>query len=258
MYFYKNNISIKDEYINKFNKIKDFVHSEDQKIHYTPTVNLLVYDFFDGISLHEYLDNIFSNNDLPKIKLVEELDFIIEKIFKLFKNIYKKLPGFFHGDLHDKNIIINIKTKELQLIDFGFSCDLNKDDPKISLELINDNAVIDTSLFTGKNETLEIYKNKIRIFRAYDFAKLFRFLIFRFIDFKLIKKEYIKNLKNGFLKIYFNSILEYKVEEDKKIKSIMDLIEENTGNNILYNSVIEYCRSILYKAMYEIDFIKNI
>ena len=83
-------------------------------------------------------------------------------------------------------------------------------------------------------------------------------ILLLFIDFKLIKKEYIKNLKNGFLKIYFNSILEYKVEEDEKIKSIMDLIEENTGNNILYNSANEYCRSILYKAMYEIDFIKNI
>ena len=31
MYFYKNDISIKDKYIDKFDKIKDFVHSEDQK-----------------------------------------------------------------------------------------------------------------------------------------------------------------------------------------------------------------------------------
>lgn len=61
-----------------------------------------------GISLQEYCENH-----------VCDLRSFIPKIRKIYKNLEKM--GYFHNDLRLKNIVIDVKTKQLYLIDFEFT-----------------------------------------------------------------------------------------------------------------------------------------
>ena len=67
----------------------------------------------------------YVRGDTLKEYLKKEIDFslryiIINKILEVMEGVYRR--GLYHGDLHSKNIIINIKSNEiLKIIDFGTS-----------------------------------------------------------------------------------------------------------------------------------------
>lgn len=71
----------------------------------------LVFEYYDGISLHKFI----KNNKLNSINIKKIIYQIIEAVYQLHKN------NIVHNDLKLENILICPKTLNIKIIDFGLS-----------------------------------------------------------------------------------------------------------------------------------------
>lgn len=111
----------KDQFLGEIKKISTFARPQIVQIHSAGIINDIfcyaILELIDGITLKEWLSQ--------KRDLDLRLD-IAKKIFEELIFLHKM--KIFHGDLHDKNIMIK-KTGEIKLLDFGTSIFCKTDDP---------------------------------------------------------------------------------------------------------------------------------
>lgn len=76
--------------------------------------------YVKGVTLEEYLDSDVSI-DL-KINALKKVGNILEKMKEL--RIKNQMPDFFINDLHEKNFIVNLDSKEVSVVDLD-SCSID-------------------------------------------------------------------------------------------------------------------------------------
>ncbi|SKC80029.1 protein kinase domain-containing protein [Maledivibacter halophilus] len=107
------NVVDKKRFLSEVRKNSKFFHENIATIYEANTIEEHYYcrmQYVRGITLKSYLD--------------DERDFVIryiylEKILRILSDVYD--AGYFHGDIHEKNIMINTQMDEVFLIDFGTS-----------------------------------------------------------------------------------------------------------------------------------------
>lgn len=77
---------------------------------------------FKGICLHQY---IFRDERFKLLSLRDKID-MVENLLKALKTFHDK--EILHRDIKALNVIFNPVTKQLQIIDLGFSCKFNQGD----------------------------------------------------------------------------------------------------------------------------------
>jgi tRNA A-37 threonylcarbamoyl transferase component Bud32 len=88
---------------------------------YTKTI---VYKYQDSITLLEYLENMYNKLNITNLYL--EINKILTTLNNIVNNLHNN--NLIHGDLHLKNILINIKSLNLYLIDFdNYICYVKND-----------------------------------------------------------------------------------------------------------------------------------
>jgi len=111
------------QFIGEIRKISFLVRPQIVQIYSADIINekycYAILEFVDGLTLEKWLSQ---KRDL-NLRLV-----IAKKIFEELIFLHKL--KIFHGDLHDKNIMIT-KTGEIKLLDFGTSIFCKKRDPHI-------------------------------------------------------------------------------------------------------------------------------
>lgn len=122
--------------------------------------NILILEYFDGINLRDYI-NKNNTDDFLKIQ-------VISKVLKAFSYLHENL--ILHGDIHDKNILIDENDKEIKVIDFEFSNYINniKVKSKAGIDIFAPPERIGESIFDKFNENLkfesEVYQIGVVIY----------------------------------------------------------------------------------------------
>ncbi|MFN9319129.1 MAG: serine/threonine protein kinase, partial [Chitinophagales bacterium] len=82
----------------------------------------LVMDKFDGVTLHEYMDN-----QIVPIKKFLTIAIHLSEVLGYLQSL-----NIIHKDIKPENILINAKTLEIRIIDFSISSLINQEDIEIA------------------------------------------------------------------------------------------------------------------------------
>lgn len=255
---YEKNIKINNnKYKKKFKEIYDLIKSSDDiPDKKNASFNLLVLKYIDGVMLEDYIIQYLNIHKSPK----ESIDFInglYDKFLAMMKDIYTKIPLFFHGDLHLKNILIN-KKEELKIIDFGVSCIFTKEDPILNQDLFKFQDIVIRTVFNIENGDYEITEDKIRLLRCHDIFIFIDFTIYELLFRGLLIKDNLNLFTNKLLKSIVKDLLKFKIKVGKNKLNIEELYT-NYNKMELYKMVLfNFIRSTAYKRCMEINFIQNV
>lgn len=193
---------------------------------------LLVLEYIEGLTLLDYLKNLRDK------EYYEFINYFYKNIIKIFKDIYKNIKGFYHGDLNLTNIIID-KNKNLHIIDFGYASIFSGKKP-----------IINEKIVKYSPDLLKINKRDIiRELRKDDFKVLFYDLYVYYSLNDLINRQMVKYLKSNFLTDYFKSILNINIIDKNKVININQLMQKERKqktdkNKLLYSFVNDYVNFI--------------
>lgn len=154
---------LKERFLNEYKILKsinnDLIVNSYDFFEYNDC-NILILEYFDGLNLKDYI-NKNHKDDFFKIK-------IISKVLKAFTYLHENL--ILHGDIHDKNILIDENGYEIKVIDFEFSNYINniKVKSKAGIDIFAPPERIGESIFDKFNENLkfesEVYQIGIVIY----------------------------------------------------------------------------------------------
>ena len=176
-----------------------------------------VMNIADGISLDEYIKNLFNSTIMINEKKEILIKILINISIKL--QYLQNICGFIHGDLNEQNIFVNIETLDIIFIDFGKST--------IKLPVyINYNLILSAPSDENLDFQYILDLNEFEQLKAIDLfyliEKLSRFNRTAFSNFK----EYLDII--NFIK------MNYKI----KVNSSMELFEFVHSSQFFNNSEI--------------------